>query len=88
MQDNGFYNRAGFAGRETAITSLTFTPPSENTRGIRLGNFTSIRAELQAEMQAAYTGQKSVQQALDDAVARGNQILRRFEQTMRGRQLP
>jgi sn-glycerol 3-phosphate transport system substrate-binding protein len=39
-------------------------------------------------MQAAYTGQKSVQQALDDAVARGNQILRRFEQTMRGRQLP
>lgn len=88
MQETGFYSRPGFAGRETAITSLTFTPPNENTRGIRLGNFTSIRSELTSEMQAAYTGQKSVQQALDDAVARGNQILRRFEQTMRGRQLP
>jgi sn-glycerol 3-phosphate transport system substrate-binding protein len=88
MQEGGFYRQPRFAGREVAIASLTYTPPTENTRGIRLGNFTSIRSELQSELQAAFTGQKPVQQALDDAVARGNQILRRFEQTMRGRQLP
>jgi sn-glycerol 3-phosphate transport system substrate-binding protein len=29
-----------------------------------------------------------MQVALDDAVTRGNQILRRFEQTYRGKQLP
>jgi sn-glycerol 3-phosphate transport system substrate-binding protein len=88
MTAAGFYQQPRFAGRETSITSLTFTPPTNNTRGIRLGNFTSIRAELQSELQAAFTGQKSVQQALDDAASRGNQILRRFEQTMRGRELP
>jgi sn-glycerol 3-phosphate transport system substrate-binding protein len=80
--------QARFAGREISIQSLTFTPPTANSRGIRLGNYTSIRSELQSELQAAFTGQKTVQQALDDAAARGNQILRRFEQTMRGRELP
>jgi len=88
MTAAGFYSQPQYAGREIAIASLSFTPPTENTRGIRLGNFTSIRSELQSELQAAFTGQKPVQQALDDAAARGNQILRRFEQTMRGRQLP
>lgn len=88
MTEEGFYRQPRYAGREIAIASLTFTPPTPVTRGIRLGNFTSIRSELQSELQAAFTGQKTVQQALDDAVARGNQILRRFEQTMRGRELP
>jgi sn-glycerol 3-phosphate transport system substrate-binding protein len=88
MMAGGFYDQARYAGREISIQSLTFTPPTANSRGIRLGNYTSIRSEIQSELQAAFTGQKSVQQALDDATARGNQILRRFEQTMRGRELP
>jgi flagellin len=74
--------------RELAIQSLTATPPSPLSRGIRLGNFTQIRAEIRSELEAAFTGRKDMQVALDDAATRGNQILRRFEQTMRGRQLP
>jgi hypothetical protein len=88
LMDNKFYEDKKYSGRELAIESLTATPPSPLSRGIRLGNFTQIRAEIRAELEAAFTGKKEMQQALNDAADRSNQILRRFEQTMRGRQLP
>lgn len=88
MQDKGFYKEATYAGREKAIESLTASPVGPLTRGIRLGNFTSIRAELTSELEAIFTQNKNVQQAFDDAATRSNQILRRFEQTFKGRQLP
>ncbi|MCA1998903.1 MAG: extracellular solute-binding protein [Hyphomicrobiales bacterium] len=88
MVDGGFYADPKRAGRELAIESLTFTPPTAVSRGIRLGNFTQIRAEIRAELEAAFTGKKDMQAALDEAVARSNQILRRFEQTFKGKQLP
>jgi sn-glycerol 3-phosphate transport system substrate-binding protein len=88
LKASGFYEQPGKKGREVAMESLTYTPPNEITRGIRLGNFTQIRAEIRAELEAAFTGQKDMQVALDDAVARGNQILRRFEQTFQGQALP
>jgi sn-glycerol 3-phosphate transport system substrate-binding protein len=34
------------------------------------------------EFEAALNGKKTAQQALDDAVARGNQLLRQFERTV------
>jgi sn-glycerol 3-phosphate transport system substrate-binding protein len=88
LTDSGFYQQPGQAGRELAIASLNFTAPSDNSRGIRLGNYTSIRAEVRAELEAVFTQNKDVQAALDAAVERGNQILRRYEQTYRGRTLP
>jgi sn-glycerol 3-phosphate transport system substrate-binding protein len=88
MSEKNFYQDPRYAGRELAIASLTATPPSPVSRGIRLGNFTQIRAEIRSELEAAFTGKKDMQVALDDAVTRGNQILRRFEQTYRGKQLP
>jgi sn-glycerol 3-phosphate transport system substrate-binding protein len=84
----GFYEQPGIKGREIAMQSLTFTPPNAITRGIRLGNFTQIRAEIRAELEAAFTGKKDVQVALDDAASRSNQLLRRFEQTFKGKPLP
>jgi len=88
MSEKNFYQDPRYAGRELAIASLTATPPSPVSRGIRLGNFTQIRAEIRSELEAAFTGKKDMQVALDDAATRGNQILRRFEQTYRGKQLP
>lgn len=88
MTKNNFYQDPKYAGRETAIASLTFTPPTEHSRGVRLGNFTQIRAEIRAELEAIFTGKKDVQTALDDAATRSNQILRRFEQTFKGKTLP
>lgn len=88
LVDSGFYKDPKYAGREVAIASLTASEPTANSRGIRLGNFPSVRAEIRAELQAVFTQNKDVQAALDDAVARGNQILRRYEQTYKGVALP
>jgi sn-glycerol 3-phosphate transport system substrate-binding protein len=81
MKAKGFYDKAPYKGRELAIQSLTFTPPTENTRGIRLGNFVQIRKEISMAMQDVLFNNKPVQQALDEAAARSNDILRRFEKT-------
>jgi len=74
--------------RDIAITSLTASEVTPLSRGIRLGNFTSIRTEIRAELEAAFTNQKDMQSALDAAVDRSNQILRRYEQTYKGAALP
>jgi sn-glycerol 3-phosphate transport system substrate-binding protein len=88
LRENRFYEDPRHAGREIAIESLTATPPSALSRGIRLGNFTQIRAEIRSELEAAFTGKKEMQAALNDAAERSNQILRRFEQTFRNKPLP
>jgi sn-glycerol 3-phosphate transport system substrate-binding protein len=88
LNHEGFYGQKDKQGREIAMQSLTFTPPTPISRGIRLGNFTQIRAEIRSELEAAFTGKKEMQAALDEAVSRSNGILRRFEQTFRGKTLP
>lgn len=88
LKAEGFYDQEFYKGREVAIESLTASEVTPLSRGIRLGNFTSIRAEIRAELEAAFTGQKDIQTALNDAADRSNQILRRYEQTYRGADLP
>ena len=56
--------------------------------GIRLGNFLQIRAELGNGLQEIFANKTPVQPALDNVVERGNAVLRRFEQTYKGKQLP
>jgi sn-glycerol 3-phosphate transport system substrate-binding protein len=56
---------------------------TENTRGIRLGGFPEIRVIMQEEMERAFQGQQTAQQALDNAVTRGNVVLRNFERANR-----
>ncbi|MBX6374304.1 MAG: sn-glycerol-3-phosphate ABC transporter substrate-binding protein UgpB [Acetobacteraceae bacterium] len=56
---------------------------TENSRGIRLGGFVEIRNIMQEELEKAFQGQQSAQQAMDNAVNRGNQVLRNFERQNR-----
>ena len=88
MKASGFYDAAPYKGRELAIESLTYTPPGENSRGIRLGNFGAVRLEVAKAMQSVIFDGVDPQTALDEAAARSNEILRKFEQTYRGQQLP
>jgi len=88
MVKNGFYDKAPYKGREVAIQSLTASEPTPITRGVRLGGFTQIRAEFSTGMQQIFTNQVSVQAGVDSIVTRGNQILRRFEDTYKGQMLP
>ncbi|MBZ9935877.1 extracellular solute-binding protein [Mesorhizobium sp. BR1-1-16] len=85
----GFYDKAPYAGRELAIKSLTASPATaDSLPGIRLGGLLQIRQEMANGLQAIFINNADVQTSLDEAAARGNQILRRFEQTYKGKQLP
>jgi sn-glycerol 3-phosphate transport system substrate-binding protein len=88
MKAKGFYDKAPYKGRDLAIASLTATPPTEYTRGVRLGNFNAIRKEVGDAIQAVLFNNVSPQKALDEAAERSNIVLRRFEKTYKGAQLP
>jgi sn-glycerol 3-phosphate transport system substrate-binding protein len=88
MVKSGFYEKAPFKGREVAIQSLSVGSPTPLTRGMRLGSMPQIRQEVVNALQGIFAGKVSVQAGLDDAVTRGNAILRRFEQTAGDQPLP
>src|SRR5664279_195243 len=73
----GFYDRN--PGTAISIEQMTRKPPTENSRGLRLGSFVLIRDAIDDELEQAFSGKKTAQQALDSAVARGNRLLRQFE---------
>ena len=77
-QEQGFYEAN--PGADTAIIQMTGKAPTPNSKGIRLGNFDQIRTIIDEELEAVWAGDKEAQAALDSAVERGNQLLRRFEQ--------
>lgn len=75
----GFYQR--HPGADVGIQQMTngSGPPQAYSRGIRLGNHLMIRAVVDEELEQTWSLQKPPKQALDDAVRRGNDLLRRFE---------
>jgi sn-glycerol 3-phosphate transport system substrate-binding protein len=73
----GFYDRN--PGTVISIEQITLNPPTENSRGLRLGSFVLIRDVIDDELEQAFSGKKSAQAAMDSAVERGNRLLRQFE---------
>ena len=73
----GFYDRN--PGASISIEQMTLKPPTENSKGVRLGSFVLIRDAIDDELEQAFSGKKSAQAALDAAVERGNRLLRQFE---------
>ena len=73
----GFYKDN--PGAELAIKQVTLNPPTDNSKAIRLGSFILIRDVIEDELELAFSGKKSPKAALDDAVKRGNELLRQFE---------
>ncbi|MCJ7839163.1 MAG: sn-glycerol-3-phosphate ABC transporter substrate-binding protein UgpB, partial [Burkholderiales bacterium] len=72
----GYYEAS--PGADIAIQQL-LRQPAKDSRGIRLGNFAQIRDIIDEELEAVWTHEKGPKQALDDAVERGNEELRKFE---------
>jgi sn-glycerol 3-phosphate transport system substrate-binding protein len=73
----GFYGKN--PGTDTAIKQLSLNTPTANSRGIRFGSFVQVRDIINEEMEALWGGSKTADKAMDDAVARGNKLLRKFE---------
>ncbi len=73
----GFYDKN--PGADMPVKQLTNKPPTPNSKGLRFGNFVQGREVIEEEMEAVFAGRKDAKGALDDAVKRGNEILRKFE---------
>lgn len=73
----GFYDRN--PGAAISIEQMTLKPPTDNSKGIRLGSFVLIRDVIDDELEQAFSGKRPAQAALDLAVERGNRMLRQFE---------
>ncbi len=76
-KSQGFYDKN--PGTDTSIKQMTNKEPTPNSKGLRFGNFVQIRDIINEELEAVWAGSKSAQDALDTAVSRGNDLLRKFE---------
>jgi len=76
-REMGFYDAN--PGTDVAVIQMTAKQPTANSKGLRLGSFDQIRGIIDEELEAVWAGDKDAQAALDSAVARGNELLRRFE---------
>ena len=77
----GFYDK--FPGRDVAVEQLNFKPPTDSSKGLRIGNFVQIRDVMDEELEAVWAGQKTAKQALDLAVERGNKLIADFARANR-----
>ncbi|WP_116138036.1 sn-glycerol-3-phosphate ABC transporter substrate-binding protein UgpB [Trinickia diaoshuihuensis] len=77
-RSQGFY--AKNPGADTAIKQMLNKPPLPYTKGLRLGNMPQIRTIVDEELEQVWAGKKSPKDALDSAAARGDELLRRFQQ--------
>jgi sn-glycerol 3-phosphate transport system substrate-binding protein len=77
MTKQGFY--AKHPGSDIAIRQMLLHPPLPWTRGLRLGYMPQIRTVVDEDLESVWSGKESAKAALDDAVTRGDQLLRRFQ---------
>lgn len=77
---SGFYEKN--PGTDVSVKQM-IVKTTDKSRGIRLGNFAQIRTVIDEELENVWTGKKTAQQALDNAVKRGDELLVRFQKTNR-----
>ena len=71
---SGFYDQN--PGRETPITQMMGKAPTANSKGVRLINLPQIRDIENEEFEKMLAGEQSAQEALDNAVSRGNAAIK------------
>ena len=76
-QEQGFYESN--PGTDTAIKQLSLNEPTPNSKGLRFGNFVQVRDIINEELEDLWAGNQTSAEALAEAAARGNMLLRDFE---------
>ena len=71
---SGFYDKN--PGRETPITQMMGKAPTENSKGVRFPNLPQIRDIENEEFEKMLAGEQTAQQALDNAVSRGDAAIK------------
>ena len=80
-QEQRFYEQE--PGTDTAIKQLSLNEPTENSKGLRFGNYVQIRDVINEELEDLWAGNQTAAEALAEAAARGNTLLRQFEDANR-----
>lgn len=75
-EDSGFYKKN--PGTDVAVNQMV-RKVTDNSRGIRLGNYVQIRTIEDEELEQVWAGKKTGKEALDSIVKRGDELLARFE---------
>src|SRR5690606_6263630 len=75
-EKSGFYQKN--PGTDVAVQQM-IRKVTDNSRGIRLGNYVQIRTIEDEELEQVWSGKKSAKDALDSIVKRGDELLARFE---------
>ena len=78
---SGYYDKN--EGRDVTILQMSSKAPTANSKGLRLGSFVQTRDIINEELEAIWSGKKTAKQGLNDAVSRGNKLLRKFEKANR-----
>jgi sn-glycerol 3-phosphate transport system substrate-binding protein len=81
MQKQGWFENN--PGTDLPIKQLTRGKVTPNSRGIRLGRLPELRNIISEEFEKALQGGMTAQQVMDNAVERGNQVLRQFQRSVR-----
>jgi sn-glycerol 3-phosphate transport system substrate-binding protein len=81
-EKSGFYQQN--PGTDVSVTQM-IRKVTDKSRGIRLGNYVQIRAVEDEELEGVWNGKQSAQEALNNIVRRGNDLLERFEKANGGK---
>ena len=76
-QKQGYYDKN--PGSDVGIKEITLNPPTENSKGLRFGNYVQIRDIIDQEFQKLLAGDEDAQAALDAVDQRGNALIRDFQ---------
>lgn len=76
LEAQGHFEREPY--QKIAIEQLNWSEPTPITRGIRLGNFLEVRNVIEGEMENIFGGRTSVKEGMDNAVQKGNELLKEF----------
>jgi sn-glycerol 3-phosphate transport system substrate-binding protein len=80
LDKSGKANDPKFGTAKIGMASLS-EPSTPDTRGVRLGFYVQFRDIFTEETQRAFAGKITMDQALDNAKRRGDELLRRFQAT-------
>ncbi len=77
---SGFYEKN--PGTDVSVQQMV-VKTTDKSRGVRLGNFVQIRDVVHEEMEALFAGKQDAKQALAKIKSRGDELLARFERTVK-----
>lgn len=80
-EKQGFYQKN--VGADLPVKQLTRGTVTPNSKGLRLGRLPEIRNIIYEEMEKAFQGGQTAQQAMDTSVERGNKVLRDFQKSVK-----